>query len=157
MIKRRILALLAVLLFLSIPAHAMESSLIDMRNKIFAESNTLKPLLKNSADVLLVSSMWDSCLMATMQLDAYFSMIGIFNSIQKDNLTGEVFTYIIDWLGMMKESNRLNVKALNSVTETSEPKVKLSVEKLKKYFTELNSRIDAGTAKLLALKEWIRK
>lgn len=157
MIKRAVVFALVAVSLISVPSYALDTALIDMRNKIFAESNTLKPLLKDSKDTVLISSMWDSCLIATMQLDAYFSMIGIFNTIKELDLDAEVFTYLANWLNVIKENDRLNIKVLDSITEISDLRTKVSLQRLRGYFEELNVRIDAELTKLSMLKETLKR
>jgi len=123
-----------------------------MRNRIFVKSQEIKALLANSKDVVLLNSMWDSCIMTITQLDAYFYMIGIFNTIKKEDLTDASVNYLINWLNEIKKTNELNIKSLNLVTKTLEPRARVHKEKLTSYFSELNKQINNELSRIPALK-----
>lgn len=133
-------------------AFALEAALFDVRNNIFKEAQTIKPLMATSKDMILLSSMWDSCIMTITQLDAYFSLVGIFNEISEKNVTEKIVQYLVDWLVTVKATNELNIKGLEAITQTIEPKTKVHVEILKAHFTSLNKRLDSEMEKVAALK-----
>lgn len=145
--------ILALAVFLSFNALALDITLFDIRNKIFEESKEIKALLPDSKDVVLVSSMWDSCLIAITQLDAYFSMLGIFNTIKKEDLSKDSINYLSDWLNEIKRTDTLNIESLNSVPQPVELDTEVHIERLKDYFTDLNNRIDAELKKLSILED----
>ena len=107
--KKIISLILLLVVFLTFSAYALETTLFEMRNKIFAESKEIKALLTESKDIVLMSSMWDSCVMALTQLDAYFSMVGIFNTIKKGDISEDSVNYLIGWLSQTKKTNELNI------------------------------------------------
>jgi len=139
--KTSVLVLLFVIL-LGLEAHAQNKPLVEMRNKIFEESKQIKSLLTDPKDTVLVNSMWDSCIMAISQLDAYFSMVGIFNSIKKEDVTEASINYLTEWLNGIKKTNELNIKGLSAVSGANEPNTKIRMDILKRYFVELNKKID---------------
>jgi len=155
--KKVLCIALVFLLFCSSFAFALETALFDMRNNIFKEARAIKPLMAASKDVILLSSMWDSCLMAVSQLDGYFSMVGIFNEIKQENITDSAIAYLADWLNTIKATNEINIKSLSGITKTVEPKSKVHVEILKAQFSNLNKRIDSEIQKVSALKASIKK
>ncbi len=130
---------------------ALDTGLFEMRNKIVVESKQLKALLLESKDMVLMSSMWDSCIMTMTQLDAYFYMVGIFNSVE--NPTDATVNFLVNWLNIIKSTSELNIKSLNSVTQTLEPKTKVYKEKLKSDFSELNKSIDSELGRVSVLKK----
>ncbi len=151
--KRIIFVVLVLVVVLCFNAYAFETGLIDMRGKLFEESRQIKPLMVLSKNALLVSSMWDSCLIAVTQLDAYFSMVGIFNTIKQKDWSESPFDYLITWLNEIKTTNSLNIKSLSEDFNALEPDVKRHIEKLISYFNELNRRIDSDLAKISTLKK----
>ncbi|MBI3602071.1 MAG: hypothetical protein HY209_04185 [Candidatus Omnitrophica bacterium] len=156
--KKIILLTLASAIFTSGIVFAAENKLMDIRNKVLVESQEIKALLIKTKDVILVNSMWDSCVMAISQLDAYFSQLGIFNTIRKEEVTDTAINFLVNWLKEIKKTNDLNIESLSSVTQNIEAKTKLSLEKLKGYYADLNGQIDEEFAKLAALrKAWVQK
>lgn len=150
--KKVQLLTLALIVGLSLNVYAQASGLMDIRNKVFAESQEIKVLLSDTKDVILVSSMWDSCILTVSQLDAYFSQLGIFNTIRKENVTPAAIDFLEQWLNGVKNTNDLNIKSLNAVTQDIQGRTKLHLERLTGYFTELNTQVDQELAKLAALK-----
>ena len=151
--KRTLLIVFALVAGLSVNAHAQATGLMDIRNKLLAESQQVKALLKDTKDVILVSSMVDSCILTVSQLDAYFSQLGIFNTIKKDNVTPAAIGFLEQWLTGVKNTNDLNIKSLNAVTQNIQAKTKLHLERLTEYFTDLNAQVDQELAQLAALKK----
>lgn len=144
---------LALTVGLSLPVYAQDSELMNIRNKILVESQELKTVLSNTKDIILVSSMWDSCVLTVTQLDAYFHQLGIFETIKKEDVTTTAIDYLERWLKSIKNTNDLNIKSLSSVTQDIEPKTKLHLERLGGYFFDLNTKIDQELSKLAALKQ----
>jgi len=152
--KRAFIALgvIFLILFFSFSAYAFDTALLDMRNKIFEQSKEIKSLIVNSKDVVLINNMWDSCIMTMTQIDAYFYMIGIFNTIKKEELSDASVNYLISWLNEIKKTNELNIISLNTATQINEVNTRVYVVKLKNYFGELNNKIDAELNKVNLLK-----
>ena len=85
--KRKIYILLVLLVLVAQNAYALDTKLYNVRQKLFDQSQEIKKLVNrdNAGQYLvLVSSMWDTCFVAITQLDAYFYLLGLFNSIKKD-------------------------------------------------------------------------
>jgi hypothetical protein len=112
--KKIILFTLILILAGNLAAYALEATLIDLRNEIFKNAEEIKASFNISKDPILINSMWDSCVMSVSQMDAYFSMLGIFNTIKKENLNDTQFNYLIHWLTQIKKTNELNIKSLDS-------------------------------------------
>ncbi len=149
--KKSIFIVLAMFVFFSVNSYASESGLFEMRDKISADSKQIKPLLLESKDMVLMSSMWDSCVMTMTQLDAYFYMAGIFNSVKNPNEA--TVNYLINWLKIIKSTVELNIKSLAVETKTLEPKTKVYKEKLKSDFGELIKQIDSELSRVSLLKK----
>lgn len=154
--KKIIFIILSLVIFLSYNAYALDTRLLDMRNKIFEEAKAIKLLLPNSKDAPLLISMWDSCLIAIMQLDAYFSMLGIFNTIKGEDLNVDAINYIVSWLGEIKSTTDLNIKNLNMALQVLEQNTKNHIEKLKILFSDFNKRIDIENNKFFILMRSLR-
>ncbi len=151
--KKAVFIFLMLSIVLNCSVYAADNALFTMRGKIFEESQKIKLALVNSKDVVLVSSMWDSCVILVNQLDAYFSMLGIFNAINNEELTADPINYIYSWLKGIKDTNELNIKSLNKVSQINDAKTKQQIEILKAYFKDTNDNISAELKKFDALRK----
>lgn len=149
--KKNILVILFLLVFSTISSYALDTGLFEMRNKIVVESKQLKSLLLESKDMVLMSSMWDSCVMTMTQLDAYFYMVGIFNSVK--NPSEQTINFLLNWLKIIKSTSELNIRSLDASTQVIEGRTKTHKEKLKKNFAELNKNIDAELERVTTLRK----
>ena len=154
--KKIVLIILIFGIFLNFNVYAAEIPLLDIRNKIFRECRDIQPLLRNSKDIIVVNSMWSSGIMTVSQLDAYFSMIGIFNTIKDEDLAEDPVIYLIKWLNEIKNTNELNIRSLDSITYKVEPATKTQIGKLKGYFSSLNNLIDSESARVSALQKSLK-
>lgn len=150
--KKPILILFMLFLLVNFCAFGLDTSLLGMRREFFKESQDIKRDMTNSKDIILINSLWDSCIMAISQLDAYLVMIKIFTSIEEDVVTKEAIDAITDWLNSMKKSNRLNIKSLDRVDRVFVESTKKHVRILKTYFVVLNNIIDKELKKFSAMK-----
>ena len=133
---------LTLLLVWSCSAQALNTTLIDARNEILNNAQELKNYFATTRDPLLLNSMWDSSIMAVSQLDAYFSMLGIFNTIKKENLQDSSINYLVNWLNQLKATTELNIKSLEAIKSTADARSKVFVSKLKNTFNDLKARVD---------------
>jgi hypothetical protein len=150
--KRIIVSTLVIVLGISAYIYAFDSTLLDMRNRIFEESKSIKTGLSGSPDVVLLHGMWDTCLITLTQFDAYFSLLGVFNTITKENITEASVDYLIEWLTQIKNMNTLNLKSLESVPLDIQPATRGYIKKLKQYYSELNLRLEDELQKVLRLR-----
>lgn len=154
--KKIIVAMTVIMFFSCFTAYPLGTTLLDLRNNIFAESKQVQSLLSGSKDAGLVVSMWDSCIIAVTQLNAYFYMLGIFDKITKNALTDEPLDYLSAWLTEIKKTSDMNLKSLDSYKQPLEEKTKIEKEKLKEYFVELNRQIDVELKKIGTIKKSLR-
>jgi len=139
--------LLLVLLSGYSNAAAIESKILATRNKIFDGSQEIKALLPKSKDAVLLTSMFDSCIIAVSQIDAYFSMLGIFEAVKKEDLKPQTLNFLINWLNQIKKTDNINLGILKNVPSPLDDATVAQVEKVKGYFTELNRWVDAELVK----------
>ncbi len=153
--KKTLLIIFVLIAGLGLNAHAQATAagLMEVRDKVLKESQEIKALFSDTKDVILVSSMVDSCILTTSQLDAYFSQLGIFNTIKKDDVSPDAINFLEQWLNNIKSTNDLNIKSLSAVTQNIQAKTKLHLERLTGYFTDLNAQIEQELAQLAALKK----
>jgi len=154
--KKLVAVTVAVLVFLSAASagYALDTTLLTTRNKIFDESKLLRAQLATSQDVMLLSSLFDSCLLTTSQLDAYFTMLGIFNSIRREDISPVPLDHLTRWLVEIKTTNNLTIKNLeSSLGATIEPANQTTLEKFRDYFVKLNNQIDVDLAKIALMKK----
>jgi hypothetical protein len=135
----------------------MDSKLFNLRTRLFEESKEIKLLLPRSKEGILLVSMFDTCLIATSQLDAYFSMLGIFETVKKENLTKAAVDFLISWLNEIKKTNDMNLRSLSGIWQPTENNTKSHLEKLKIYFNDLNIQINTELTRLNLLKSTIKK
>lgn len=149
---KKLFLIILLNVFLISNANALGSELLNMRNKLSEDSRQIKAQLLESRNIILMSSMWDSCVLTMTQLEAYFFMIAIVNTIETEDMKGNTVEYMINWLNIIKNTNDLNLKSLDMVIQTLEPKTQVCKERLKKDFGELKKLIDAELAKLIVMK-----
>ena len=145
-----------ILALASCPAsYGAESKLGEMKTNVQKELLQIKALMPKK-DPVLVSSMYDSCLIAMNQLDAYFSMSTIFGTIDEKAVKPEAIDVITVWLESIKKINMSNIN--NTLRDTSAAKsqdTRVRMEKLKALFEELNKEIDNELAKWELIKKSI--
>ena len=155
--KRTILLAVALFLFLNLNAAAFDTSLLEMRDNFFSEARLLKAQLANSKDAVLVVSMWDSSIMATSQLNAYFHMVGIFDGIKDKDLTQDSINFLVSWLNEIKRTSDQQIKSLDTISTPIEPSTQVHVVRLRQYFSDVNDRIDNELNRIDALSKKVSK
>ncbi|MFH1753590.1 MAG: hypothetical protein ABH875_05350 [Candidatus Omnitrophota bacterium] len=154
--KRICLTVLLVSIFLIQPVFALETTLRDIRSEIYAESVEVKALMGDTRDPILISSIYDSCLITITQLDAYFHMLTIFNTIERKAMKDEAVDGLASWLGAVKEMNDLNIKSLSNTSQALSDKTNAYMEKLTKFYGKLNDKIDAELKKIDTIKKSLK-
>ena len=149
--KRVSLLLAVVLLSMATVVHAADFRIFDLRNKIFDESKAIKTLLPTSKDHYLLMVFFDSCIVVTSQIDAYFCMMGIFNALRTEDITKEAVGYLVNWLTEMKRSNEINLKSFGEIKIPMVPATAMHFTKLKSYFGSLGELIQADLNRMNAL------
>ena len=150
--KKTLIIILGLCLFFSSNVYAADRKLIDIRDKIFEESKQINTLLSKSNDAVLLISMFDSCVVAISQIDAYISMLGVYESIKNGTATKGTFDLLSNWLVVIKNTNSLNIGKLNDQKQVTDPLTKTYIERLKGYFAILNNQVNTELGKINALK-----
>ncbi len=153
--KKKI-CLILILCLLNSYAFSAGPVLMDMRNKIFDEMAQIKSFSAQTQDLVMASSMFDACVITVTQLDAYFSLSGILNSIDKKQWSAQAVDYLINWLNEIKKTNDLNIKSLDALTQTIEEKTKSYALQLKADYLELNRVVGEEVSKLSDLKDTLK-
>jgi hypothetical protein len=157
--KKTILFSLLAVAFLIINAYALDFKIINMRDRIFEQSKDIRALMaEKTRDSAILINMFDSCLFTAIQLDAYFSMLGIFESVNKAGVAASdtAIKFITSWLVQIKDTNRVGIQNLDSIGR-AEPKTKAQIKKLRDSLASLNIAIDEELNKLFALKVSLKK
>jgi len=154
--KKIISFLFLLFILFNFKAYAIDFQVFDMRNKLFEESKEIKALLTRSKDAVFLTAMFDTCIIATSQLDAYFSMLGIFGSIKKRDLSEVPIDFITNWLNEIKNTNEMNIRILSSVTQQIDQITRVHIKKLETLFNELTGRINAELDKLSLIKQSLK-
>lgn len=155
--KKIIFCAFILIIFLQLNAYSLDTGLLDIRNKIFDESKVIKPLIATSTDSVLLSSMWDSCLIIIANIDAYFFMLGIFYAVKNEDLTEETVNYLITWLKRIKKTNNMNIKGLDDIAEITDDRIKVHIRILKTYFEKLDNLLDAEISKVDTIRKSLKK
>ena len=155
--KKIIFLVLTLVLVWSCFAQALETTLIDVRSEIMKNAQGMQAYFASSRDPVLINSMWDSSIMAVSQLDAYFSMLGIFNTIKKDNLDAVSANYLISWLNQIKATAELNIRTLDSIKSTTDARSKVFAIKLKDIFNNLKTRVIGELQTVTKLQASLKK
>jgi hypothetical protein len=148
----------SIVFFFSVNAYGIQSTLFDIRNEIFEESRKIKPVVADSKDAVLMGAMRDTCLMTTTQLDAYFSMLGIFNTIDDENLSDESIIYLIDWLTRIRDTSRLSLQSLKGIPDDkiADSVTTIFIERLNGLLAKLEMKSKEELNKLSLLKRSLR-
>jgi len=151
--------ILAVAFSLNAYAALDTTSLMELRNKIFQESQALKPLLAESGskDIILLNSMCDVSIMTMSQLDAYFYMVGIFNSVKDSPGSAAAVGYLVKWLSEVKNGSDTNIKVLASITTPVEAGTTKHIQILSAYYTDLSKQLDAEINKIALLNKALKQ
>ena len=138
-------------------AWAMDFEIFNMRNKIFDESKEIKALIKSSTDVVLLTVMFDSCFVTMSQLDSYFVMLAIYDTIPPDAVSPQALDALIGWLNEIKKMDNLSVSALGNLTIPVDQATRPHVDRLIGYFTDLNTIANDQLRKMDTLKKTLKK
>ncbi|MCQ9205507.1 MAG: hypothetical protein NG737_04260 [Omnitrophica bacterium] len=154
--KRAVIFLLILFVLSSSYVYGFEATLLGLRKELFEKSKEIKVALTGSKDPILMSSLWDSCIMSMSQMDAYFAMLGILNTIKDKDRSEATLKPISGWLRGMKNTNELNVKSLDSVTNVFGQSTKKHIRILKTYFVLLSNLIDKELEKISLLEKRVK-
>jgi hypothetical protein len=146
---KKIAAIFCSLLILGTStAWAMDFQIFDMRNKILDESKSIKAIMPRSSDAVVLINLFDTCLITMTKLDAYFSMLTIFETIKNENLTPAAVDALSIWLNDFKRDNEINIRNFNGIAPQVSEDSRTHVIKTMGLFDSLNSKIDIEANKL---------
>ncbi|MDD5255519.1 MAG: hypothetical protein PHR11_05660 [Candidatus Omnitrophica bacterium] len=152
--------LICSVLFLAVAvsaAYPAESKLFEVRNKMFDGAQEIKALLvPTSRDAVLLTSMFDSCMIAVSQVDAYFGMLGIFETIEKEQMTRTAVDFLDNWLNQIKKTNEMNLNFLKGITVPLEGPTSAQIGKLTGNLVELNNWVDKELVKLSLIRKSVK-
>ena len=147
--------LFSVILF-TLNSYAQEFPIFEMRNKIFQESKEIVSMIDKTKNPVLITSMWDTCTIVITQIDAYFSMLGVFNSVKKEDQNKKSVDYLLNWLNEMQRTNQLNIKSLNSVRVPLDAMERVRIQRLTDIFLKLSKVIEEELTKLNLIKRSLK-
>lgn len=153
--KKIALVVALVALVSGFTAYAEEGpTLFELRNDIFAKSKEMRPLLAGAKeDMIFMNSMWDASIATMQQLDAYFNMLGIFETIKKEDVTKKAVSYLSDWLNTINSTNTMNIQSLNAISQRAvDAATKARAINMIAYYNRLNARIGKEVTGLMAIK-----
>ena len=156
MVKRILIVICLLALTLVKPAAAIESKMFNLRGALFDQSKVIQKAIPTSKDIFILNTLFNTCILTISQVDAYFSMMDIFNSVRKDDLTASNVQTLTRWLSELKYANDMNLKSLGSFSVPVDPATTEYIGKLKSIYTELNKMVDAELNKVSILKKSIK-
>lgn len=145
---RKMAAALTMVMAIAAAAYGSGDTLLDARERFVKESTEVKALIQASKDALVVNSMYDACVVTVTQLDAYFYMLGIFDTIPKEAVSQSAVDYLLQWLAGVKQANRVSVGSLDAIVYDVSVETAGHIKKMKEYYTDLNAKIDGEIDKL---------
>ena len=154
--KKIAFIVLFLLTVLNLNASALDFKIFEMRNKLFETSQEIKKLMPQSNDSVLLISMFDSCILTMTQIDAYYSMLGIFDRVRKEDLNNTTLDFMIGWLTETRKTNEINIKNLSSISSPIEKSTKMYSDKLRSDFNDLNKILDNELNKLSIIKKSLK-
>jgi len=122
------------------------------RSWFLEETQNLKKIMPRSRDAILINDLWYSCLMTITQIDAYYMMMAIYDTIPKDKVTEDAAGFIISWLTSIRNINDLNIKTLNAMDDPVDLKTTKHVDQMKVGYEKLNGLIEVEIDKLTVVK-----
>ncbi len=150
--KKIILIVMLILAFMCSNVYAASLDIFNTRNKIFDESNKIKTtMFGETKSVLIMMTMWDTCVVAIKQVDAYFYMVRIFETIKPEDVKEIAVVSLVDWLTNMKKTNGINIDSMQQMTSDEallDAATREHLNNLKAYFKELDNNIDAELKKI---------
>ncbi|HNX81799.1 MAG TPA: hypothetical protein PKL77_06595 [Candidatus Omnitrophota bacterium] len=136
---------------------AVEFKVFDMRNRLFEESKEIKTLIAKSKDSVVLMGMFDSCMLSMAQLDAYFSMLGIFYSVKDTEGTLTALNFLSSWINEMSRTNAVVLTSFDSSQIAVEKKTQEHLAKLKSYYVQFNTLLDGELKKVTVIKLSVAK
>lgn len=151
---RRVLVLTVASIgfFMQTACAAVEFKVFDMRNRLFEESKEIRTLIGKSKDSVVLTGMFDSCMLSMAQLDAYFSMLGIFYSVKDTEGTLTALNFLTNWINEVIRTNDMIKGSLTASEVAVEKKTQEHLAKLKSYYTQLNTLLDGELKKVTTIK-----
>lgn len=154
---KKITFMLFLFLFLNSSAWAIDFKIFDMRNKMFQESKEIKELFAHSRDTIALTALFDTCLLTMSQLDAYFNMLGIFETIKDEDLSDMAVDFLVNWLDEIQRTIELYMNSLTHIPQPLELKTQEHIEKLKFYFRQLDDITDEELRKLSLIRRTVKR
>lgn len=156
--KKIVLFLLLAAMFCVSFAYALDSKILNTRDALIKESADIKALLTTKTkDPVIISGLFNTCLITATQLDAYFLMLGIFEAAKKEGCPGnEGIKFIVSWLNEIRNTSTLNIENINAITQ-AEPKTKVEIGKLRATLISLSALIDIELNKFSIIAQSAKK
>lgn len=154
--KKFIFITVVFIIFSGCRTYAVDTRLLNLRNSIFDASQELKPLIDNSRDAVVLVSLFDSCLLTVTQIDAYFHMLGVFESAKKEAQTADSFDFILSWLSTIKNTTDSNINNLDRPLRIFVPSTDINIDKLKVYYKELKTLIQNESNRVTAIQKALK-
>lgn len=155
---KRIILIILMLNILCFNCYAVDFAIFNLRNQIFSESKEIKSLISDSENPIVISSIWDTCTLIISEIDAYFSMLAIFNSVKKEVQTRAGTDYLLDWLRGVKKTNELNIRNIDNIElNTISVAERKLIDKIKDLFVQLQTVISEEISKVTIVKKSLRR
>jgi 2C-methyl-D-erythritol 2,4-cyclodiphosphate synthase len=130
---------------------AFDTRLLNARNKIFEQAKELQALLSSTEDPVAVVSLWDTCIMTATQLNAYFYLVGMYESVSEP--TADSVTYLKSWLQEVRRTAQLNIRNLSSTVSITQPATREHLSRVKASLAELSLLLERELDKVARLEK----
>ena len=156
MLRKTFVIMMGIAVFMHINAWGMEFKVFGFRNKIFEDTKAIRTLISTSKDGPVLIGVLNSSIITMTQLDAYFFMLGIFESKKTEEVSSASLDFLTAWLNEIKKSNELQLKSLTPMPEPTEPRTKAHLEKLKSDYIGLNEQLDNELNKVSFIRKSLK-
>lgn len=134
-------------------ANAIEFKVFEFRNKIYEETKAMRGMLSDTKDAPLLVSAMNSCIITLTQLDAYFHILGVFETIPRDALALQTTDFLTAWLDELKKTNALQIKSLSSLPSGILVNTKARLERVLQLYMDLNLQLDQESNKISFIRQ----
>lgn len=135
-------------------AFAFDTRLLSARNKIFEQAKELQTLLAETEDPVAVVSLWDTCIMTATQLNAYFYLVGIYESV--NDPTPDSVSYLKSWLQEVRRTAQLNIRNLSATASVTQPETREHLSRVKASLAELSLLLERELDKVARLEKAVQ-
>lgn len=134
-------------------AQAADNGLLEVRDALFEESKKMNLVLPDSADPVMIISLWDTCVVAVTRINAYFYMLGILESSAEQKWSAESVDYLLIWLNETRRTIMVAMRQLGEPAQLNEAATDAHRGRIAGYLVQLDSQLEREIGRVGLLKE----